>query len=131
MTDPYSTAFASANRAPIWNVSGPGLATMSTPQKPRSSAAQRAWPIASLSSSADTNVANSGAEKLMAMAPASGIRLKAMSRNVCEQPCETERMRWCDKRRVRKTESPACGRMKMRQLISATTVRVNSTSPTG
>ena len=65
---------------------------MSTPQNPTSSAAQRAGPTASLSSSADTNVANSGEEKLMAMAPASDIRLKAMSRNVCEKACETERM---------------------------------------
>ena len=65
---------------------------MSTPQNPTSSAAQRARPTASLSSSADTNVANSGEEKLMAMAPASGMRLNAMSRKVCEKPCETERI---------------------------------------
>jgi hypothetical protein len=36
-------------------------------------------------------VANNGEEKLMAIAPASGIRLNAISRNVCEQPCDTER----------------------------------------
>ena len=28
----------------------------------------------------------------MAMAPASGMRLNAMSRKVCEKPCETERI---------------------------------------
>ena len=39
---------------------------MSTPQKPTSSAAQRARPTASLSSSAEASVANNGAEKLMA-----------------------------------------------------------------
>jgi hypothetical protein len=44
-----------------------------------------------LSSSAEASVANSGEEKLMAMAPASGIRLNAMSRKLCEQPCDTER----------------------------------------
>ena len=65
---------------------------MSTPQKPTSSAIQRAGPTVSLSSSAEMRAVNSGAEKLMAMAPASGIRLKAISRNVCEHPCETERI---------------------------------------
>ena len=65
---------------------------MSTPQNPTSSTAQRASPTASLSSNAEIRVANSGAEKLMAMAPARGIRLNAMSRKVCEKPCETERM---------------------------------------
>jgi hypothetical protein len=65
---------------------------MSTPQKPTSSATQRAIPTFSLSSSAEMSTVNSGAEKLMAMAPASGIRLNAISRQVCEQPCESERM---------------------------------------
>ena len=84
--------FAKANSAPIWKVSAPGWVTISTPQKPMSSAAQRERPTTSLSNSADTRVANSGAEKLIAMALASGIRLNAMSRNVCENPCETERI---------------------------------------
>ena len=52
---------------------------------------QPARQTVSLSSSAEASVANSGEEKLMAVAPASGIRLNAISRNVCEQPCETER----------------------------------------
>ena len=104
---------------------------MSTPRKPTSSAAQRVSPTVSLSSSAETSVANSGAEKLMAMAPASGIRLNAISRKVCEKPCETERMTWWERRCVRKAASPVRGRMKSAQAMSATAVRVNSTSPTG
>jgi len=67
----------------------------------------------------------------MAVAPASGIRLNAINRNVCEQPCETERSTWWPRRRVRNTASPVCGKMKSAQVRSATDVRVNSTSPTG
>jgi hypothetical protein len=39
----------------------------------------------------DATVANSGAEKLIATALASGIRLNAMTRNVCEQDCDMPR----------------------------------------
>src|SRR5205085_10048483 len=91
----------------------------------------RACPTASLSSSVETRVANSGEEKLMAMAPASGIMLNAMSRKVCEKPWDTERSAWCDRRRVRYTASPVCGKMKIEQVTSATAVRVNRTSPIG
>ena len=48
---------------------------MSTPKKPTRSAVQRAKPARSFSQKIDTTAANNGAEKLMAMAPASGIRL--------------------------------------------------------
>jgi hypothetical protein len=64
---------------------------MSTPVRPTSSAIQRARPTTSLSTSAETRVANNGAEKLIAMALASGIMLNAISRKVCEKPCDTER----------------------------------------
>ena len=82
-------------------------------------------------SSAEINVANRGEEKLMAVALASGIRLNAMSRKVCEQPCEAERARWWRSRRVRNTAKPVCGMMNSAQATSATAVRVNRTSPIG
>ena len=75
VTLPYITALASANSAPSWSESAPGLVTMRTPKNPISSAAQRTGPDRSLSQTIETSAENSGAEKLMAIAPASGIRL--------------------------------------------------------
>jgi hypothetical protein len=45
------------------------------------------------------------------MAPASGIRLKAMTEKVCEIDCERPRAIWSRGRRVVKTERPVNGRM--------------------
>jgi len=67
----------------------------------------------------------------MAIAPASGIRLNAIRRNVCEQPCETLRSTWWRRRPVRKTDHPVRGMVKTAQAANATTVLLNSTSPTG
>jgi hypothetical protein len=38
---------------------------------------------------------------MIAVAPASGIRLNAISSMVCEPTCEVARIRWAPKRRVR------------------------------
>ena len=48
----------------------------------------------------EANVANSGDEKLIAVALASGIMLKATSRRLCEQVCDTPRIAWAPGRRV-------------------------------
>ncbi len=91
VTLPYMIAFASAKRAPSWIELLPGLTTMSTPTKPTSSAPQRAGPARSFSHSTEISPENSGAEKLIATAPASGIKLKAMTVNVCEIACDAPR----------------------------------------
>ena len=83
VTLPYSTALASANSAPMVKLSAPGDTTSSTPQKPTTSARPRARPIGSRSQNAANNVANKGAEKLIAMAPAIGIRLSAIRMQLC------------------------------------------------
>ncbi len=85
------TALISANRAPSVSESAPGSVTMSTPRKPTTSTAAGAPPARSLSHTMDTNAANSGGEKLMATAPASGIRLKASSSAACENDCDRPR----------------------------------------
>jgi hypothetical protein len=131
VTVPYSTAFISANSAPSWNVSVPGLVTIRTPRKPRSSAPQRTAPTFSLSTTADASVANSGAEKLIANALASGIRLNASTISVCAVPCDSARSRWAPGRRVRNTASPLRGRMMSAQIASEASVRTSISSPTG
>ena len=83
----------SANNEPVPNASTPGVDTRSTPRKPTISAPQHTGPTTSLSRRIAAMVAKSGAEKLMATALASGIRLKAMTRKACEQDCETPRTR--------------------------------------
>ncbi len=87
VTLPNSTALPSANSAPRRKLSAPGAATSSTPKKPAASAQPRASPTFSLSQSAANNVANSGAEKLMAMAPPSGISEKATMSRLCATAC--------------------------------------------
>ena len=64
----------------------PGSVMIRTPKKPISSAVQRATPTASRSSSAETSVENSGAEKLIAMALASGSRVSATMMQICALP---------------------------------------------
>jgi len=91
VTLPYMMALTSANSAPSVSELAPGLVTISTPTKPISNAAQRAKPARSRSQTIDTNAANSGEEKLMATAPASGIRLKASSSESCETDCDMPR----------------------------------------
>ena len=83
VTLPNITALAMANSAPSRKLSAPGEATSSTPRKPTISASPRASPILSLSQMAANSVANSGAEKLIAMAPAIGIRLSASTIRHC------------------------------------------------
>ncbi len=84
VTVPNRMALPSANRAPIWKVSLPGLVTIKTPRKPTTRTMARCRPIASFRKIAEASVANSGEEKLMAVALASGIRLKAISSKLCE-----------------------------------------------
>ena len=79
----------------------------------------------------EASVANSGEEKLIATAPASGIRLNAMTRQVCDRNCENERRTWWRSLRVRNTASPVAGRMNAAHAASETNERVNRTSPTG
>ncbi len=55
---------------------------MRTPKKPISNAAQRAGPARSLSQMIATRPVHKGAEKLIAIALASGIRLNASTENV-------------------------------------------------
>jgi hypothetical protein len=107
------------------------LVTISTPMKPITSAAARAGPTASLRKIAEARVANSGEEKLMAVALASGIRLKAISSSDCATVCETPRTRWAPGRLVRNTTSPYIGMMKIAQARKPKNARANKTSPTG
>ena len=74
VTLPYIMALPSANNAPSVSESAPGSATMSTPRKPDTRTVQRTGPARSPSQMIAISAENSGAEKLMAMAPASGIR---------------------------------------------------------
>ena len=76
-------------------------------------------------------MANSGEEKLMAVALASGIRLKAISSRLCEVVCETARIRCAAGRLVRNTTSPYIGTMNTAQATRPPKARKNSTSPTG
>ena len=69
----------------------------------------------SLSQSAANSVANSGAEKLIAMAPASGIRLSAMRMQLCATVCVTLRPAWSRSRRVRKTSRPGARQDQQRE----------------
>ena len=82
VTVPSIMALRSAKVAPSVSESRPGCATIRTPQKPISNAAQRAGPARSLSQMIATRADHKGAEKLIAIAPASGIRLNASTENV-------------------------------------------------
>ena len=104
---------------------------MSTPTNPVSNAIQRAGPARSLSHSTDSSADHKGAEKLMAMAPASGIMLTARTVKVCEIDCETPRARWSRGRLVANTENPANGSTKAAQTTREVNDRKNITSPTG
>src|ERR1700732_61869 len=104
---------------------------MRTPKKPHRSAVQRAGPALSWSETMDISAANNGAEKLIAMAPASGIRLKARTVKVCEIDCERPRAMWSRGRRVANTETPVNGRTNAAHTTSEENDRKNITSPTG
>ena len=68
VTLPYITALASANSAPIWIESAPGLVTISTPKKPSQQERTSApAPARSLSQRIDRSAAHSGAEKMIAI----------------------------------------------------------------
>ena len=107
------------------------MATISTPEKPVSSTVQRAGPARSLSQRTESRAAHSGAEKLIAMAPASGIRLNAITVKVCEIDCDSPRAMWAPGRCVANTESPVTGRTTAAQTMSEENERKNITSPTG
>src|SRR5256885_2212229 len=109
----------------------PGLVTISTPKKPATSATQRAGPIGSFRNTSEASAANSGAEKLIAVALASGIMLKAISSRVCEVNCDMPRNTCAVGRRVRRTARPRLGKAKAEKKMSETNTRLNSTSPTG
>ena len=131
VTLPYMMALPSANRAPIWNASTPGLVTMITPLKPVSSTVQRAGPARSLSQRIESSAAHSGAEKLMATAPASGIRLTAMTVRVCEIDCESPRAICAPGRLVANTARPVIGSISAAHTTRPDSERMNITSPTG
>ena len=130
VTVPNSTALPRANREPDWKVSAPGFVTSSTPMNPTISAPHRTAPTGSLRKMTAA-IVNSGAEKLMATALASGIRLKAISRNDWDVACEMPRMRWAPGRLVRNTANPVNGRIARLAPTSEVAERENSTSPTG
>ncbi len=79
----------------------------------------------------DSSAANSGAEKMIAMAPASGISQKAMTVQVCEIDCDRPRAMWSRGRCVANTAMPVNGNMTAAQATSETNERKNITSPTG
>ena len=86
--------------------------TISTPRKPTTSATQRAAPTGSFKKTSEASAANSGAEKLIAVALASGIMLNAISSSVCEVDCDMLRSTWALGRRVWSTAKPAVGSAK-------------------
>ena len=91
VTLPYITALPSAKSAPSRSESAPGSATIRTPKKPARRAPHRAIPARSLSQKIAISAENSGAEKLIAIAPASGIMLNAMTDKVWEIDCDKPR----------------------------------------
>ncbi len=131
VTLPYMMALPSANSAPTWNASTPGLVTMTTPLNPVSSTAHRAGPARSLSQRMDRSAAHKGAEKLMATAPAKGIRLTAMTVRVCEIDCDSPRAMWAPGRLVVNTARPLTGSTSAAQTTSPDIERTNITSPIG
>ncbi len=84
-------ALPSAKAAPHWNEPVPGWVTSSTPRNPTTSADQRWMPTTSLRMRIESRVVSSGAEKEMAVAPASGMSLKAKKMQVIEPSCDTAR----------------------------------------
>ena len=108
--------------------SAPGAATSSTPQKPTTSAVPRTGSTRSFSQSAANKVANSGEAKLIATAPPSGIRLKAMTMQLCAIVWVTLRAAWSFNRRVQNTFSPARGKISAAINPSEPSARKNSTS---
>ena len=131
VTLPYIIAFANANRAPSVSESWPGFATTSTPTNPERSAVHRAPPARSFNQRTESSADHKGAEKLMAMAPASGMRLNAITVKVCEIDCESPRARWSRGRRVANTDSPVTGSITAAQTKNDDSERNAITSPTG
>ena len=128
VTLPSSTALPSANSAPKRKLSAPGPATSITPQKPTSRATSRALPTFSFSHTAAAKAANSGDEKLMATAPASGIMPKAMTMKLCAVACVVLRPKCCLKLLVRNTAKPVRGKIRSEQITSEPSARKHSTS---
>ena len=79
----------------------------------------------------DSRAANSGAEKLIAIAPASGISQNAITVKVCEIDCDRPRARWSRGRRVANTASAGERQYDGGADDSETKERKNITSPTG
>ncbi len=109
-------------------VSAPGPATSSTPAKPTTSTSPRTLPTFSFSHSAAASVANSGAEKLMAAAPPSGISPTAMVMQLCATDWVALRAIWAPSRCVRNTAKPCRGRISSAHTSSEPKQRKNSTS---
>ena len=122
---------ASAKNAPTFHAAWPGSVTSSTPTNPSAGAVQRWTPTFSFSTTTERSVVKSGAEKLIATAPASGMSLKAMKIAVIEQSCDSARLTWSNGRAVRNTASPRRGSTIRKHGMSANTERKNATSPTG
>jgi hypothetical protein len=95
------------------------------------SAIQRAPPTGSFRKISDARTANNGAAKLIAVALASGIMLKASSRRHCEVACDVLRRTWATGRRVWNTVGPTRHKTKAVNRMKEMNTRVNSTSPTG
>ena len=79
----------------------------------------------------ERSAAHSGAEKLIAMAPASGIRLKAMTVKVCEIDCDRPRAICAPWRLVANTAKPVTGSTTTAHTTKDEIERKNMTSPTG
>ena len=128
VTLPSRIALPSANNAPMRKLSAPGPATSSTPQKPTSSAVRRSLPTLSFSHSTAASAANSGDEKLIATAPASGIKPKAMMMQLCAMAWVVLRPKCWPMCRVWKAENPLRGRINSEQIASEPNDRKHSTS---
>ena len=132
VTVPYMTALVSANSAPRRQRVRAGIGHDQHADK---ADYQRGAPGKTGGSSSqtkiDTKAAKSGAEKLIATAPASGIKLKAKSKQSCEIDCERPRARWSRGRCVTKADSPLIGKIIAAPATSEAKERRQSTSPTG
>ena len=65
---------------------------ISTPRNPTSNTAQRVGPTFSCRKYAEASVEKIGEENMIAVTPASGIMLSAISSIVCEPTCELARI---------------------------------------
>ena len=77
---------------PVWLLmTAPGGATPDAGAARAPAPPPRTQPARSWSQKIETSAANNGAAKLIAVAPARGIRLNAISRQTCEIVCDMPR----------------------------------------